>query len=282
MRWPLAPGRRDASSPPARRAGAPDCAPDTERRLQAAILANIAEGIALIRARDGVMVYVNATWQRMFGYASGEAVGQHVSAVTVPGDRRADDIVGGLERDGEWRGEIENVRKDGTRFWSAANISCFEHPEHGTVWIAVHSDVTERKAAELALVEAEERFRTVFEEGPVGIVLLDREGRLVEGNDSFSSMIGYGRDEIIGLTLEDLTHPEDRGLDTDLAARVRSGELRRYRVVKRLVTKAAEPVPVAITATMVRDPSGRPRYGLAIVEDASARRAAVSVPDSAG
>src|SRR3954469_19222788 len=174
-------------------------APDTERRLQEAILANIAEGVGLVGAADGVLVWVNETWERMFGYGPGELVGRHVSVVNAPGDiiplQRADEIVGGLEREGRWRGEIENVRKDGTRFWSQANVSRFEHPEHGSVWISVLSDISERKRAEEALQEAEQRFRTVFEEGPIGIVVLDPDGRLVEVNASFSSVTGYAREE---------------------------------------------------------------------------------------
>src|SRR4051794_2449326 len=147
---------------------APMPAPETDRRLQAAILANIPEGVALVRATDGVLVWVNETWERMFGYAPGELVGRHVSSVNAPGDaaplQRAEEIFGSLERDGRWHGEVESVRKDGTRFWSQAHVSRFEHPgEHGSVWIFVSSDITERRRAEEALQEAAQRFRTVFE-----------------------------------------------------------------------------------------------------------------------
>ena len=249
-----------------------------DARLQAAILANIPEGIALVRAGDGVLVYVNDTWNRMFGYADGELLGRHISVLNAPGEMspqdRADEIIGSLERDGEWHGEVENVRKDGSRLWCAANVSRFEHSEHGTVWLAMHSDVTERKRAERAVHDAEERFRSIFEAGPLGIVILDTAGRLVDANEAFAALTGYARDEIIGMRLDDLTHPDDRSVAAELAPRVLSGELRRYRVIQRYVTKTGGTVPAAVTATTVRDPSGRPLYGLAIVEDASARRAA--------
>src|SRR3954466_10777384 len=250
----------------------------TDTRLEAAILANLPEGIALVRARDGVLVYVNDTWDRMFGYEPGELVGRHVSVVNAPGEMspldRADEIIGSLERHGAWHGELECLRRDGTRLWCAVNLSAFEHPDHGPVWLAVESDVTERKRAELAVHEAEELFRTVFEAGPMGIVILDQAGRLVEANEAFAALIGYAREEVLGTRLDDLTSPDDRALSADLAPRVLSGELRRYRVVQRYLTKSGEAVPVAVTATMVRDPGGRSLYGLAIVEDGSARRAA--------
>jgi PAS domain S-box-containing protein len=250
---------------------------EEERRLQAAVLAHISEGIALIRAADGVLVYVNPARERKLGYAPGALVGEHVSRVHAPGEgtpqERADEMIGSLERDGEWRGELESMRADGTRFWSAAIVSRFDHGEHGTVWIAVYSDISRQTADELAIADAEERYRTVFEEGPVGIVVLAPGGEVMESNAAFSALTGYAHDELVGMTLDQLTAPEDRDTDADLARAVRSDELRRYRVIKRYVTKDGEIVPVAVTVTMVRDPGGRPLYELAIVEDASARRA---------
>lgn len=250
---------------------------DAERRLQAAILANISEGIALIRGADGVFVYANPAWERMLGYAPGALVGEHVSRVHTLGEgtpqERAEEIIGALERDGRWHGELECVCADGKRFWSSATVSRFDHAEHGTLWIAVYSDISRRKADELAIADAEERFRTVFEEGPVGIVVLAPGGGVLESNASFSALTGYEHDELVGMTLDQLTVPADRDTDSHLAGAVRSGELRRYRVIKRFVTKDGQTVPVAVTATMVRDPGGRPLYELAIVEDASARRA---------
>jgi PAS domain S-box-containing protein len=135
-------------------------------RLQAAIAANMAEGVALIRSSDGVIVYVNDALGTMFGYRTGELVGQHISVINAPADAMPEDraagILSALERDGAWRGEVHNLRKDGTRLSCEVSVSPFEHAEHGTVWIAVHTDRSEREAAEDALREADERFRKVF------------------------------------------------------------------------------------------------------------------------
>jgi PAS domain S-box-containing protein len=94
--------------------------------LQGAIAANVAEGIALVRAADGEIVYVNETWERMFGYEPGELIGRPISAVNAPVEQspedRAHEIMGALARDGVWRGDVHNVRKDGTDFWCAANV----------------------------------------------------------------------------------------------------------------------------------------------------------------
>ena len=53
-----------------------------------------------------------------------------------------------IHKTGKWRGEICNIKKDGTIFWCFAHVSEFDHPEHGRVWVAVHIDITERKRSE--------------------------------------------------------------------------------------------------------------------------------------
>jgi two-component system sensor histidine kinase KdpD len=53
-----------------------------------------------------------------------------------------------LRRNGSWSGEVHSLRRDGTTFWCQARVSTFDHPDYGPVWIAVHSDISERKRAE--------------------------------------------------------------------------------------------------------------------------------------
>jgi PAS domain S-box-containing protein len=239
-------------------------------RLQGAIAANIAEGIALIRAADGEIVYVNEKWERMFGYEQGELLGEPISLVNAPvggsPEERAQQMMQALERDGAWSGEVHNVRKDGSYFWCAANVSTFDHPKHGSVWIAVHTDVTERKAAEDAMRQAEERFHQVFEEGPVGIMLVANDLRMTEANQAFCEITGYRRDELVGRHCTEISHPDDLALESELGARLAAGEIPRYRIEKRFVTKPGETVRVAQTTTAVHGAEGEPLYRVAVVE----------------
>ena len=140
------------------------------------------------------------------------------------------------------------------------------------MWVAVQTDVTERRRAEQELRHAEERFRKVFEEGPVGIVMFSDDLTISDGNDAFCRITGYTRDELIGRSIADVTHPADAVLDVDRAYRVFEGGLPSYRVEKRCLTREGGTVWVSFTATMVRDDSGKPLYGLGIVEDISERK----------
>jgi PAS domain S-box-containing protein len=122
-------------------------------RLQSVIVRNMAEGVCLVTDRDALIVYTNPKFDRMFGYENGELIGKPVRILNYPNTGNSPEnvaaaIIDALKKKGETSFEIHNVKKDGTPFWSRANISRFEHPQFGTVWVAVHEDITERKRIE--------------------------------------------------------------------------------------------------------------------------------------
>ncbi len=132
-------------------------------RLQSVIAANMAEGICLVRKSDATIVYVNPTFEHIFGYDPNELTGKPIGIINMPGEA-ASEIVRQLETVGVWKGEILHRKKDGTPFWSWASISTLEHPEHGTVWVAVHSDITDRKRVQQALEASQQALRQSREE----------------------------------------------------------------------------------------------------------------------
>jgi PAS domain S-box-containing protein len=164
-----------------------------------------------------------------------------------------------------WSGEVHNARKDGSHFWTACSVSRFKHPDHGIVWISINTDITRRKAAEDALHDSEERFRTAFEAGPAGIALVGDDGRVTDANRALCDIVGYARDELVGMPLSQLAHPGDADLDAELAAKVVSGEIDSYEVEKRYLSKDGDVVPVALTAALGRAADGRRVSGITIV-----------------
>ena len=119
-----------------------------ERLVSSEILTNMTEGVCLVRAEDGIIVMSNPAFDGLFGYARNELIGQHESIVdarTEDDDEIASNISSALNRTGNWHGEVVKIKKDGSRFWSEANISSLDHPEFGKVWVSVHTDITRRK-----------------------------------------------------------------------------------------------------------------------------------------
>lgn len=127
-------------------------------RLQAEITSNMAEGVVLIRTSDRMMVYANLSFEQMFGYEPGELCQQSMTVLNVPTEKNratVREMISCLEQCDFWQGEILNIRKDGSQFWSLAKVSTFEHFQHGRVWLKIHSDITDLKAAQQRALQSE-------------------------------------------------------------------------------------------------------------------------------
>jgi PAS domain S-box-containing protein len=237
--------------------------------LSGRIAENIALGVSMVSEADGRIVYANEQWGRLFGYGPGELIGRHISVVNAPTvvspEERAQEIFQALDRDGTWGGEFQNVRKDGTLLWTYANISRFEHPEHGVVWITASRDVTSRKEGDSALHDMAERLSAIFEDAPVGIALIGQDQHLIDANRMLCEMVGWQRDDLAGQPLAAIVHPDDHDRDSELAARVFNGEIPRYRIGMRYTTKRGEVLPVVVASTVLRAPDGRPLSTVAFV-----------------
>ncbi|OYQ66570.1 hybrid sensor histidine kinase/response regulator [Pseudanabaena sp. SR411] len=142
--------------------------------LQSIIMNNMAGGVCLVKATDLTIGYTNPKFDAMFGYEDGELAGQPVGVINyvdteVTPDATVEDIVTQLDRDGEAKYEVHNKKKDGTLFWCRVHTSRFEHPEYGTVYVAVQEDVTELKLSEKALQTTAHRLDFLLNYSPVVI-----------------------------------------------------------------------------------------------------------------
>jgi len=188
-------------------------------RIQNKIFETIAEGINFVRTSDGVIVYTNSKFDRMFGYEKGELVGKPVSVLNAPDEEMspgetAREIIRVLRDRGEWKGELKNIRKDGTTFWCLAVISTFEHPEFGNVWISAHTDITARKLAEESVRKSFAILKGVVE-SPKEVVIfaLDRQYRYTAFNENHRRTMKqiWGADIVLGNSMPDyIRSPEDR------------------------------------------------------------------------
>ena len=142
--------------------------------LQSVIMHNMAGGVCLIKASELTIVYTNPKFDAMFGYTDGELAGQPVGVLNyvdteVTPDASVLDIVTQIEQNGEAKYEVCNKKKDGRLFWCRVHTSMFEHPEYGTVYVAVQEDVTELKQAEQALQATTNRLNFLLNYSPVVI-----------------------------------------------------------------------------------------------------------------
>ncbi len=187
---------------------------ESKIQLHEQILNNLAEGVSLTRSTDNLIVFTNPTFDRIFGYEAGELLGKHVSCLNgLENDgaaEMADKIIGILRKHGYWNGELLNVRKDGTLFWSMANVTSFNHPEHGLVWVTVQQDITSRIEAEKALRKAEFENRTVLNTFMYVMFRLNREGQIFDFRAPDSSLLYESPDSFLGKTFQEVL-PEELG-----------------------------------------------------------------------
>ena len=136
---------------------------EEEFRLQAEIINNMAEGTLLVRFSDGTILYANPKFEAMFGYEPRELNGKHVSILNDRTDKTQDkiidDVFESLRKHGAWKGEVHNVKKDGTPFWCSATVSTLKHRRYGNVAVTVQTDITEHKKANEALRLTQFTFR---------------------------------------------------------------------------------------------------------------------------
>lgn len=133
--------------------------------------------------------------------------------------------------------------------------------------VLTNEDITEQVLAEQALRESEARFRAMFDGAPVGISLLDLEGRYLAVNPARQEMLGYTTEEIMGERFHTVTHRDDLAYDAAVNAEARELGKGRFQLEKRFVARGGAVRWARVTVSMVYDETETPRYSVAITED---------------
>jgi len=183
--------------------------------------------------------------------------------------RVAEAVKDSMNRHHPYESEFRVVRLDGSVRWVAAK-GTFYYATNGEPerMLGMAIDITERKVAE----ESKERFRSVFDYSAAGMALVGHDGRWIRVNKALCEILGYTEQELLATTFQSLTHPDDLEADLSNAQKVFTGQLRFYHIEKRYIHKQGHVVWVTLTASAVPDASGKVSYGIAQVQDITARK----------
>jgi PAS domain S-box-containing protein len=218
--------------------------------------------VGLYLTYDHLFKYVNPRLAEIFGYEVEELVDlKGPWELAVPEDcslfednlRRClsgeiDPLLfqfSGVKKDGE----IISVEFSGSRMEYLNNLAL----------VGTMMDITQRKRTEETLQTSEERYRTLFEESRDAICITNRDGRLIDVNQSFLSLFGYLREWVKDLNFRELYVDPDEGSRFQQKIE-QMGSLRDYEV--KLLKKDRARMDCLITATVRRDSHGRERYKL--------------------
>jgi diguanylate cyclase (GGDEF)-like protein/PAS domain S-box-containing protein len=125
-----------------------------------------------------------------------------------------------------------------------------------------------------AIEAVEARFRTVFERAGVGIALVAPDGGWIRVNEALCQIVGYSEDELIKLTFQDITHPDDLNTDLSLLRQLIDDEVDRYELEKRYLHKNGNIVWIHLIVTKQMSQQGELEYFVSIIKDIQARKEA--------
>jgi len=135
-------------------------------------------------------------------------------------------------------------------------------------------DISERVEAEQALRDSEQRFRSIFEHAGVGIGYAAVDGRIIDVNRTLESMLGYGRHEVIGQSFKQFVQEDEVSLVSGRFLELLSGRRATFQTERQFQRRDGTELWARTTASLVRDPLGRPKYIIGLFEDVTeARRA---------
>jgi PAS domain S-box-containing protein len=141
--------------------------------------------------------------------------------------------------------------------------------------IGILQDITDRKLAEAALKESEERFRAIFENSATGIALGDMDGLILAANPSFQQLFGYSAEELHQLRFGQLSHPDDLANELEYIRRMVAGEIDHFQLEKRYLRQDGSLIWGRMTASLIHDESGAPRFGLLLLNDVTEQKRAI-------
>ncbi len=227
---------------------------------------------------DGRVLYLNKRGREMLGYATNAPLGQAEVAHHHPDWASrilSEEGYPKARKDGQWVGETAILDTDGREVPVSAAIVAHRDAEGSVEYFStIAGDISSVKSTQAALKESELRFRGTFENAAVGIAHVGLEGRWLRVNERLLEIVGYRRAELVQMTFQDITHPDDLDADLALFAQLKAGDIDSYSLDKRYYRKDGEVVWVEITVSMQEASGQSGPYIIAVVEDITQRKLA--------
>ncbi len=229
----------------------------------------------IVTDAHGVVELLNPIAETLTGWRNMEACGKSLieifRIINEETREKAENPVGKVLREGVVVGLANHtllIAMDGTeRPIADSGAPIFNDEGIITGVVLVFRDQTDERAAQRALLKSEERFRLTFEQAAVGIAHIAPDGLFLRVNKKLCDIVGYNKEELLQITFQEVTYPDDLATDLDYVQQLLNGAIDHYSMQKRYLTKDGSKIWVNLTVALVRDSSGLPEYFISVVED---------------
>jgi PAS domain S-box-containing protein len=225
---------------------------------------------------NGVIFSWNKRAEEIYGYSAREMVGKRVSTLVSPSDWEIlSKLVKRVKKGKKVANyETQRIRKDGTKIDILITLSPIRNVDGEITGVSVIArDVTERKEAERALIESEEKLNAIIESSPDSITVTDLNLNILLCNHATVEMYGVSsRDEIIGLNAFELVDPKDRGRLAETMKMTLLQGKSVYLELNLLTRKDNKFFPAEISGNTIKDAEGIPFAFVAITKDITERK----------
>jgi PAS domain S-box-containing protein len=267
-------GRRGSNREITRRKLMEEMLQESERKYRE-LVESLHEGIWVVDG-EARTTFVNSRMAEMLGYTREEMQGRRLfSFMDEENTETAKRYLKRREEGIKEQHEFELVKKDGTRVFTVLEAAP-SSDENGKFTGAVASvmDITERKKQEQALRESEERFRSTFDQAPIGSAMLGLDLSAIRVNRELCRMLGRSEEELLRLKFTEYTHQDDVASDLGNISSLLSGDIDHYETEKRYIRGDGRIVRARVSVRAVRDGAGKVLYLLSGVIDITALREA--------
>ena len=238
---------------------------------------DVTDGI-ILSDENRIVESINPAACKIFGYEAHELCGQSVRLIMHAADHQHYDqefstyIKTGTGRlIGKGVREVRGLRKNGQLFPLELAITEISY-EGRRMFAGVMRDVTEKHQVKEVMLENEARFRGAFDNAPIGMALISLEGKWLKINQPLCGMLGYTEEELLGMTVQAMTHPDDLAIDQTFLQLVLADQLKTYQMETRYFHKSGRLAPVMCSSSLVRKADGQPLYFISKIEDITQRK----------
>jgi len=224
-----------------------------------------ADELVIVTTGGRIITYASSTSSALVGWTPQQLVGtsllDHLHPDSVAQIASLDP---GALHDGHATHRVHH--RDGTDRWLEARTTALRHDD-GTIRevISVCHDISAATNAQDDLADSEDKFRFAFDDSPTGMVLSELDGRIFRVNAAFATMIGRTADDLLGSTIEAITHPDDRAHDRTNLRELTDGIATVHQLTKRHLHQDGSLVPVHVRASVARDRAGHSAFVIAHV-----------------